>query len=134
MIRIGYKRLTIIMLGLLITVSLVSAFAANISVPKTRLTNQARAITANDLKPAACSAINLTNIVICSPTGGICNGTNGNDLMLGGPSNDSIRGKNGTDCIIGGDGDDDITGNNGSDVCIGGPGNDTFSKCATAIQ
>ncbi len=74
MIRISYKRLTFIMLGLLVTVSLVSAFAANIVVPTTHLTNQARAVTANDLKPAACSAINLTNIVICSPTGGNCNG------------------------------------------------------------
>ena len=132
MIRISYKRLTFIMLGLLITVSLASAFAANISVPTTRLTNQARAITANDLRPAACSAIDLTAIIVCN--GGICNGTNGNDLMLGSSSADSIRGKNGTDCIVGGDGDDDITGNNGGDVCIGGPGNDTFSKCTTEIQ
>jgi len=123
-----------ILFGILVIVSTGFAFAANIVVPTTRLTDQTRGINPNELKPAACSAINLTNIVICSPTGGVCNGTNGNDLMLGGPSTDSIHGKNGTDCLMGGGGDDDITGNSGSDVCIGGPGNDTFSKCATEIQ
>jgi Ca2+-binding RTX toxin-like protein len=128
------RQLTLAIIILLMITASTYAFAASIVVPTTRLTNQAFAITANALKPAECSAINLTNIVICSPTGGVCNGTNGNDLVLGGPSADKIQGKNGTDCLIGGGGDDDITGNNGSDVCIGGPGNDNFSKCMTTIQ
>ena len=108
------------------------SFAANIVVPTTRLTNQARAVTANDLKPAACSALNLTAVVVC--TGGNCNGSGASELILGTSAGEKIRGRGGADCIIGGGGDDDLIGNKAGDVCIGGPGNDTFKTCETEIQ
>lgn len=125
-------RLFVILLFALILTGVLSAFSAANMVPDTRLGQQIQAVTANALKPAECSALNLTSIVIC--TGGVCNGSNANELMLGTAGPDDIKGKNGDDCIVGGGGDDDITGDNGIDVCIGGPGNDTFRKCETEIQ
>jgi Ca2+-binding RTX toxin-like protein len=89
------------------------------------------AITANSLKPAACAALNLTNIIVGS---GHVLGTNGNDLIIGSTGNDNMDGKNGDDCLLGGGGNDDINGGNGNSVCIGGSGNDTFAKCSVIIQ
>lgn len=132
MIAKNLPRLLIILLVVIILLSVVSAFAANIIVPTTRLTNQVRAITANTLKPAQCSGITLTTITYCS--GGICNGGNADELIIGSSNADTIQGKGGEDCIIGGGGNDDITGSQAKDVCIGGPGTDTFSKCEIAIQ
>lgn len=132
MIHRNIPRLAFVVLIVLIVISVVFAFAANIVVPTTRLTNQAMSITANTLKPAACSALNLNAIVVC--TGGNCNGSNADELIVGTAGYDNIKAKNGDDCIVGGDGDDDISGDNGTDVCIGGPGNDTFNKCETTIQ
>jgi Ca2+-binding RTX toxin-like protein len=134
MIRKNIRRLVFVVLAVLIIVSVVFAFAANISVPVTRLTDQARAITANTLKPAACSGFTVTTIVYCPAGGGVCSGTSASELILGSPNVDTIQGKGGADCIVGGGGDDDITGDQGNNVCIGGPGNDTFKKCQTAIQ
>lgn len=132
MIARNLPRLFFILLVVLIVLSVVSAFAANIVVPTTRLTNQAQAITANALKPTACSAITLTRIVVC--TGGNCDGTGSSELILGTPNAERIRGRGGNDCLVGGGGDDDLVGNNKSDICIGGPGTDTFSTCETQIQ
>ena len=134
MIHRNVPRLVLVVLGLLIIFGVVFAFAANISVPVTRLTNQARAITANTLKPQACSGITVTTIVYCPAGGGACNGTSASELILGSPNVDTIQGKGGADCVVGGGGDDDITGDQGNNVCIGGPGTDTFKKCQTAIQ
>lgn len=132
MIRINIRRLFVVVLGILVILSIASAFAANINVPATRLTNQAQAITANALKPASCSAITLSRVVVC--TGGNCDGTNQNELILGTSSSERIRGRGGNDCILGGGGDDNLVGNNRSDICIGGPGFDTFNTCEVQIQ
>ena len=134
MIDRNIARLAFLMLAMLILTSMAFAFAANIVVPTTRLTNQALPITPNSLKPTACSAINLTTIVYCPVGGGNCDGTSANELILGGPNVDVIQGKGGSDCILGGGGIDDITGSQSKDVCIGGPGTDIFKKCETTIQ
>lgn len=134
MIRKNMPRLIFVTLAALVILSVVSAFAANIVVPVTHLTNQAQTITANKLKPAQCSAITLTAILYCPAGGGICNGTNASELIIGSPNVDTIQGKGGNDCILGGGGNDDITGSQAKDVCIGGPGTDTFAKCETIIQ
>jgi Ca2+-binding RTX toxin-like protein len=126
------SRLVIVILLVILTTGTMFAFAANIAVPITRLTDQASAITANTLKPTTCAAITLTSIIVC--TGGNCDGTGANELLLGTSSGERIRGRGGTDCILGGGGDDRLVGNAGIDVCIGGPGNDTFSNCQTQIQ
>jgi len=134
MIHIYIPRLAFGVLSILILVSSIFAFAANIVVPTTRLTNQSSAVTANTLKPTACSAITLTEIVYCPTSGGICHGTNANELIIGSSNIDTIQGKGGSDCIVGGGSDDDISGSQASDVCIGGPGTDVFKKCDTTIQ
>lgn len=118
----------------MILVSIGSAFAATNTVPVTRLTDQKRTITINDLKPAACASLNLTAIVACPSGGGNCNGTGASELILGSSNVDTIKGKGGTDCMLGGGSDDTINGQAGGDICIGGPGNDTFISCTTVIQ
>lgn len=110
------------LLGLLLfTAGTVAAFAAANTVPPTHADDESRAITANDLKPAACAAPNLTTIVTGS---GNFSGTNGNDLILGSAGADQINGLNGDDCIMAGDGDDVLHGQGGNDVCDGGGGTD----------
>lgn len=126
------RQMFVILLAVLISVSALSAYAANVAVPVTRLTDQSIVLTADTLKPAACSALTLTRIVIC--VGGNCDGTASNELILGTTNGERIRGRGGTDCILGGGGDDQLVGNGASDVCIGGPGNDTFTTCETTIQ
>jgi len=132
MIYRNIKRLTFLILCIAILLGTITAYAANVSVPTTRLTDQTSAITANTLKPAACSAITLTQIVIC--TGGNCDGTNANELLIGTSGDERLRGRGGTDCIVGGGGDDILVGNGKSDVCIGGPGIDSFLTCEVPIQ
>jgi Ca2+-binding RTX toxin-like protein len=120
-------------LGLLalISVGAVSAFAAGISVPATNLGQQSVPVTAEDIKPAACGALFLTNIVSGS---GELTGTPGNDLIIGGAGADLIDGLGGNDCILGGGGVDTITGNEGNDVCLGGSGTDVFMGCEVEAQ
>ena len=102
------------------------------TVPATRFGTVTNAVTANDLKPAACAALTLTGIFVGS---GNFNGPGGGStLLMGGSGNDRINAKGAADCVLGGAGDDTITGGGGSDVCIGGPGSDTFSRCETVIQ
>jgi Ca2+-binding RTX toxin-like protein len=115
-------------LALLLLCIAVVATAAN-TVPASNLGSASQAITANTLKPAACTGITLTNLVIGN------NGTAGNDLVLGSAGVDNMNGAGGNDCILGGGGNDSIAGGAGTDVCIGGPGTDTFNNnCETQIQ
>jgi hypothetical protein len=123
---------TLVTLAMLVVFSAASAFAAVNTVPVTRVGQQIQAVTANALKPAECSGINLTQVVIC--IGGNCDGTTASELILGTVNGERIRGRGGQDCILGGGGDDQWLGNAGTDVCIGGPGNDTFNSCAIRIQ
>lgn len=106
---------------LLVVGSLVSMMAAANSVPATSADRDTESITANDLKPAACSSLNLTNVTSSS------SGTSSNDLILGGGGSDTIDGGGGSDCIVGGGGDDVLSGGDGDDVLIGGSGTDTCS-------
>lgn len=126
MIRRNFAQLIFIVLAVLIVGSIVSAFAANVVVPSTRLTDQTNPITISELAPAECSSISssLTALVVCS--GGSCSGSNANDLIIGTNGYDEIDAKNGTDCVVGGDGDDNLNGGNDDDVIIGAGGNDTL--------
>ncbi len=128
MIQKYILRIIIAILGILIMLGAVNAFAANNSVPTSYIKEQNTALNINNKKPAQCTMI-LTAIVVC--TGGNCFGAVGNinELILGTPNSDTIKGNGGSDCILGGDGIDDIQGNAGGDVCFGGPGIDTFKKC-----
>lgn len=128
-----YFPLRLFILGLiaLMAVSVVSAFAAGISVPAVNAGQQSVPVTAEDIKPAACGALFLTNIVSGAET---LTGTAGNDLIIGSADTDLIDGLGGNDCILGGGGIDTITGNEGDDVCLGGSGIDVFIQCEVEMQ
>lgn len=108
----------------------IGMFTATNTVPSTKVGQQQFPIDANALKPAACSALNLTTLVVGTT------GTAGNDLILGPSTASALIGNGGRDCIVGGGGNDVITGNGltAGDVCIGGPGTDVFATCQTTIQ
>jgi len=131
--RIPY--MMIFTLGFLIMLGTVTALAANSTVSISNLDEQSTPLsTVNDKKPAECSVLNLTAVIECPNTSGICNGTNENELIIGSMYNDEINGGKGGDCILGGDGDDTIDGEQGKDVCVGGLGSDSLRKCETDIQ
>jgi Ca2+-binding RTX toxin-like protein len=118
--RRAYRRFWTAML-LLIVLSIFSAFAAANTVLVSGAEDRSFGISANDLKPPECGALNLTNIVTGS---GNLQGSNGNDLILGSASADRINAKKGNDCVVGGDGGDELRGGDEDDVLLGGPGED----------
>ncbi len=124
--------LKIVLIGLIVLVvaSVASAYAATITIAPSNIGITTVDVNADDLKPAACAALHLTNIVHGS---GTITGTSGNDLIIGSSGNDVIDGLGGDDCIVGGGGDDIINGNDGTDVCIGAGGKVTFLNCETTI-
>lgn len=114
-------RLLVLSLTATVLLSVFVASAATNTVPTTALDEVTLPITANDLKPAECDALNLTTI--------IANGNNGssaNELILGTAGGDNVRGGKGNDCIVGGGGDDDLRGQRADDVLLGGPGDDSL--------
>jgi Ca2+-binding RTX toxin-like protein len=113
-----------------LTFVLAVAVTATNVVPSSRAGSTIGAApTANELKPAACAALNLTTI----STGG--GGGSQSALVLGTSGNDSLVGAAGDDCLVGGAGNDRLNGGPGTDVCIGGAGADTFhASCETQIQ
>jgi Ca2+-binding RTX toxin-like protein len=122
-----------VILGLaaLVVVSVVTAFAAGITVSPANAGQESMSVTINDLKPSACAGLSLEQMVSGS---GTLTGTSGNDLILGSSGVDVIDGLGGDDCILGGGSDDSLTGNDGSDVCLGGPGDDVFITCEGESQ
>ena len=124
----GSARVALAIAGLAFFLGVV-ATATNV-VPSSRAgsTNGARP-TANQLKPPACAALDLT--IATSGGGG---GGGQNALRLGTAGNDTLTGGAGDDCLVGGAGNDRLIGNGGTDVCIGGPGNDNLhGSCETQI-
>src|SRR5437016_11901318 len=59
-----------------------TALTAGNTVPATNAGLVTRAIRADDIKPAACAGMTLTNLVVGN---GVFSGTTANDLILGGP-------------------------------------------------
>lgn len=114
----------------LILASVVSAFAAGLSVPASNIGQQTISINVQDIQPDACQGLYLTNVVRGS---GTITGTSANDLIIGSAGPDTIDGLDGHDCILGGQGDDQITGGEGTDICLGGPGMESFLTCETEI-
>ena len=117
-------RFLLIGMFVLVVMSSVYAFAANLSIPSSKIGYISRRVTANDLKPDYCTQ-NLTNVISGS---GEITGTNGNDLIIGSSGNDTINGLGGNDCIVGGGGADSIDGGDGNDACGIGSGN-TYLNC-----
>lgn len=90
----------------------------------------ASAITANDLKPPECAALDLGEV---RPSQG-AGGAGAPALTLGTSGNDRIVAGGKSDCILGGAGNDRINAGGGFDVCLGGPGVDTFQGCEVEFQ
>ncbi|MGH2806513.1 MAG: calcium-binding protein [Actinomycetota bacterium] len=111
--------------------SAVTALTAANVVTSSRAGETSQTIDANDLKPAACNSIVVTNRVQGI---GVITGTGSNDLITGSGVPDAISALGGDDCIQGAGGDDSIDGGPGSDVCLGGPGTDSFVACETEVQ
>jgi Ca2+-binding RTX toxin-like protein len=113
-------------------VSLTSVMTAANSVPVSHADEITNAIGVNDLKPASCASLTLTNLVTGS---GVFSGTDASELIIGGSGIDSILAGGGNDCVLAGGGADVLNGGAGTDVCDGGPGLDTFDlSCETQIQ
>src|SRR5450759_3492566 len=87
-------------LFILVVSSILTASAASNTVPPSRLTNQSRPITVNDIKPPQCAAFNLTSIVVCGSSPA-CNGTKSDELIIGVAATNKINGHAGQNCCIG---------------------------------
>jgi len=124
-------RIFLLCLVIIVLVSVISAFAAGISLPASNIGEQSVFVTANDIKPSACDSISLMNVISGS---GTLTGTASNDLIIGSQEVDIIDGAGGDDCILGRNGDDIIEGGEGFDICIGGPGIDLFTACESENQ
>jgi len=105
---------------LIIVASVVSAVAASNTVPSSRLSDTRSSIGVNNLKPAACGALNLTSIIVC--TGGNCNGTAADELILGYPGFEVINGGGGADCIV--------ASTSGFSICRRISGQEVFINCS----
>lgn len=112
-------------------INLIVAVTASGFVPPSLAGSSVRPITANDLKPPDCAALDLTKVV---GNAGLVVGSGANELLLGSELIDTIDGSAGDDCLVGGPGGDALTGGAGVDICIGNGGNDTFLGCETEIQ
>jgi len=117
-----------IVLLFLVFAAAYQALAATNNVDSSKFSSTLHSALANDIKPAACAAMNLSTITFCSGSG-TCRGTGGNNLILGTEGDDTIRARNGSDCIIAGGGNDDVDGQNGGDICVEGPGADIYASC-----
>jgi hypothetical protein len=107
----------LVALGVLLGNAASAATASN-TMPSVHAVKITQAITANSLKPAACT-MNLVDVLAVPSSPGTQAGTSGNDLILGGPGNDTL-GKSGA--------------GNGSDCCLGGGGNNSFKGSCTVTS
>lgn len=125
-------RLTLLAGTALLVLAVMTAFAASNTVPKSLLSQQSFAITANSLKPAGCAALNLS--VIVTGSGHITHNGSSNALILGSAGDDIITGGSGSDCILAGGGQNTIDGGPGNkpNVCYGNK-TDRFTNCTTII-
>ena len=120
-------RYTLLLAAAMLLVFAFGANAAMLSVASSGVGMSSTPTTANDLKPAACAGLNLTNVANT--------GTSNNDLLLGTASAATLSGGVGDDCIVGGAGADTLIGGADYDVCIGGSGSDLFDpSCEERIQ
>ncbi len=85
---------------ILVLASILTATAASNTVPPSRLTNQTKPISANDIKPSQCADFTLSSIVVCGSSP-VCNGKTANELIIGLPGTSKINGHAGQNCCVG---------------------------------
>lgn len=117
--------LPLLLVILVVLLSALSASAAGNLVPSSLLGISQFAITANNLKPPECAAINLVRVVQFTATG------SQNSLVLSTSASAALRGGSGSDCLVGGAGNDTLNGSGGQgyDICLGGGGVNTCENC-----
>jgi Ca2+-binding RTX toxin-like protein len=113
-------RVGLVVVATLAATTMLGLAAAN-TVPGSKAADRSSAVTAEELKPSACSAIVLSALLTGS---GVITGGNASELILGSSGADTISGNGGDDCIVAG---------GGNDVCIGGLGTNKFVSCETQI-
>jgi Ca2+-binding RTX toxin-like protein len=121
----GRRIVSTALLALLLLVGV--AMTATIVIPPSHAGQTSRQITANELKPPECAALDLREIRVAGGGDGAGHAT----LVLGTSGNDRLIGGGSADCIVGGAGNDDINAGGGIDICVGGAGVDTFRNCET---
>lgn len=126
------RTLLLLAMGLLAVVGIVSADTASNTVPPSRLGESTHAIGPNDLKPAACAGITVTNMMVGTGSA-ILNGTNASNLLIGVPGTLTINARQGNDCVAGNSAVLVINGGAGTDVCIGGAST-TFAQCEVTVR
>lgn len=109
-LRLGFLATAVLCAGLA-----VSATTASNTVPTSHAAKLTRTITANDIKPSACSGITIADLVVGS---GTITGGSANDLILGSSGNDTLG----------------VQNNGGSDCCVGGGGTTTYKNSCTVKQ
>jgi hypothetical protein len=107
------RRMGLAGIATVLVICAVWGLTASNTVPSTHAGQYSEAITPDQLKPAACAGITLTNLVTGS---GTITGTNRSNLILGSSGDDTL-GSNGV--------------GQGPDCCVGGGGTDTFRTSCT---
>lgn len=110
------------------TFVLMTGVAASNIVPPSHAGATSQVVTANDLKPAQCGALNLSVVV----TGPGDSGATANQLLLAGPSATTVVGGSGDDCIVASTSVATIDGGTGTNVCFGGSST-VFTNCQTQV-
>lgn len=121
----------------LIVAGVISALAANITVPASKASSQSFAVNANAFKPDECAGITVggfswqvagqdSGLYFGTAANDVINTGNGNDCTLAGDGNDTVDGKSGTDVLLGEGGGDSLIGGSGNDTLYGGDGNDSL--------
>ncbi len=111
------------------TFVLVTGVAASNFVPPSQAGATSQGVTANDLKPAACAALNLSVVV----AGAGDNLATANQLLLAGPADTAVVGGSGDDCIMASTSVATIDGGTGTNVCFGGS-TTVFTNCQTQVR
>jgi Ca2+-binding RTX toxin-like protein len=111
---------TLVVVATLAATTMLGLAAAN-TVPGSKAADRSSTVTAEQLKPSACSAIVLSALLT------------GSGVITGGGASELILGSSGADTISGGAGDDCIVAGGGSDVCVGGLGTNVFLSCETQL-
>ncbi len=128
--RVRWQVLVLLVLFFSVIFGIIVGSATANSVSTSYASESSHTLTANQLKPAECNGINISNIVNLSQ-GEVP--TSGNDLILGTANRDIVDGGDGDDCIVGGGANDKgnigsikagLSGGDGNDVILGGAGND----------
>lgn len=96
------------------SITVASIGTSSISVPESIVTDTTAPLVANELRPAACASLDLTEVrsADSGPIGPA------NTLVLGGSASGLLVGGDGDDCLVGSDATEYFDGGLGHNICI----------------